>query len=1332
METLKRTLIAAALATGTFTTTPVLAADPAVIEQLVQQAQFWDARNRPDLARDAWAKVLEADRDNVRALERLVDLEARTGNAAKAAEYESRLRIKAPQSEALRQRAAGIPGTTDREATLTRAREFARAGQADEAIAAYRPLLDERGQPPRELALEYYETLAGTRDGWDTAREALRRGEAEQGPDSRYALAHARVLTYRTGTRREGISRLEAIGGRAPALRAEARTAQRNALVWLQATSADRPYFERFLAGGADPEISAKLAGLADAAKAQARATDEARRAQALRAGYDALEAGDVAEADRFFSERVRANAADADARAGLGLVRLRQQRFADAETELNRAVTQKPSLRGNLTEALGTSRYWRRVNEGRAAQQRGNWRTAASAFEGALAQKPYADPDVRRDYAVVLREMQEPAKAERVLRDGLKQAPDAAPLIGELGDLLLSQGKDAEAEKLVAAAERVKPGSLRKVQVELLRTRAAQAMEQGDRRRAETLLQQALAADAQNPWVRLDLARLYRGLGRTAEADTLLQSLVEAGDARQGDAQLAQAYALSESQRWYDTLVVLERVPLANRDAAATRLQRGAWIRYQLQRAEQAGALDEPIAAVDHLNAAIAAAGDDPEYASAIAQGWRAMGDPARAVAALRQAFARRPPGAGDSIQYAALLLELGQDAEFEAVTTSLIQSNTMTAAQRKTLEDLIVGYRIKLADRLRERGQVAEAYTQLREVVLRYPDQPRVQTALSRLFVSAGDTDKALAIANSLMRTQPEDPSIRLAAIDAALAANDRDSAARWLAEARDHNPDDPAVDRAAARLAEQRGNRAESLRLLRRAADLEDREHRDSMMPVLVLIDPDSQSGIHLPAPVRELLQDEPDSIGPLLPRAGDDGIGPSTAAPVPLRHGSYRLDGGFAAPASRAAPLPVRDGGGVALRLDERSAARAGTLRSAPSQSAPAVGEDLRRLEASVSPWMAASFASRSRRGEAGLSRLQSLEIPFDFATPEWEAGRIGVRAKPVVLDAGAVSGRNKLRYGTLALINGETDDIDQSADGVALALDYDIGELSLDIGTTPLGFPVENIVGGLRWQTRPSGSLLLSTEISRRVVTDSLLSYAGAFDPLTGRHWGGVVRTGGRVDIAYDLDRYGLYGNGAWYGLGGRNVEENTMLEFGGGLFFRVLRDARVGDVTVGLNLTSFGYEQNLRHFTLGHGGYFSPQFFTAVTVPVSWTGRYGQLSYRVDAAIGLQSFREDGAPLYPGRGSLQQELEDIAEFEPTNDIPLGYASQKNSGLGYRFGGTAQYRVSPRLSVGGVVSLDNARDYEESQLHVYLRYYFNDRDDRLDSIVVPDLQRGALP
>ncbi|MES0873818.1 cellulose biosynthesis protein BcsC [Sinimarinibacterium thermocellulolyticum] len=1335
MEALKRGLIAAAVAVGAVLPLAVDALDAAALQQLVRQAQFWETRNRPDLAREAWTRVIEADPDNVQALERLIELEARHGSAQKAAEYEARLRRLAPDSPVFQRRAQGL-GAADRETALAQARSLARSGRSAEAIAAWRPLLDAQGEPPAALAVEYYETLAGTEDGWARARDALARLSTARPEDRQAALAYARVLSYRAATRREAIRRLEALGDASSPVRAEARRALRQALLWLDAGLQDRALYERYLRSvGDDAELRAKLDGLQAAARARERAAADARRAEALRAGYEALDADALDAAELFFSNRLNTSPNEADSLAGLGLVRLRQQRFAEAENLLGRAIAARPSLRASLTEALDTSRYWRRVSEARAAQQAGQWREAARRFAAAVELRPDGDADVRAATTRALRKAGDAQQAERILREGLRRKPGDPALVGEYAELLLAQQREAELDALLAEADRRDPSMLREVRAALLRTRAARARDAGDRTAAERWLQQALAADPQSPWVRLELARLYRDMGRSVEADSLLQALSEMPVGESDDAVLVQAYALADAQRWYETLIVLERLPPSKRSVDAADLQKRAWIQYQLQRAEQAAALGEPGRAVEILNAAIAAAGRGPDHASAIAKGWQALGDPARAVAALRRAFAQRPPTPGQSIQYAALLLELNQDAEFEAVTTSLIQSGKTSSAERRELEDLIVGYRIKLADRLREQGDIAAAYTQLREVVQRYPEQPRVQSALARLFTAAGDVDQALAIGRALLRDQSEDPRAWADAIDAALAANDRETAQAWIEQARRRYPEDPAFLRAAARLAEQQGQRARSLRLLREAAALEDRARAESAAPELMLIAADGSARNGLPQPVFDLLQEGgAESVGPLLPRAGD--AGPS-AAPMPLRVQRYRLDGALGA---RATETPARPAASIRrplqLRLDHGdpdAAARPWPGRRAPRSIAPTLDETMQRLETSLGPWGAASFASRSRRGESGLSRLLAIETPFDLASQEWELGRLGLRVKPVVLDAGTVSGlRNKLRFGTLALINGESGDLDQSADGIALSLGWRIGEFAADIGTTPLGFDVESLVGGLRWQTRIGQAAQLAFEFASRPVTDSFLSYAGAYDPLTGKTWGGVVRSGGRLDYAYDLDRYGLYLNGAYYALGGRNVEENSVLELGGGLFFRLLREARHGNLTVGVNVTNFGYDKNLRHFTFGHGGYFSPQFFTTVALPLTWTGHRGRLDYRLEAAFGLQSFREDGAPLFPGRASLQQELEEIVEFEPINEIPLGYAAQKNSGLAYKFGGALQYRVNAQLSVGGLLSLDNARDYEESIAQVYLRYDFAGRSAEPGVLLLPELTRGTLP
>lgn len=1288
---------------------PALLAQGDPLTRLIEQAEFWEQRQRADLASEAWRKVLEADPRNQRALEQLLQIETQVGNRVEAERLRARLQAVAPESPVL-----ASPQVTERGVdTLAKARRLARQTLNDEAVVEYRRLFRD-GQPPPSLYLEYYETLAGTRDGWAEARRALQARATEAPADNAVALALARILTYREATRRDGIDRLERLAER-PETASAAQSAWRQALLWLEAKPADRALYDRFLLLGEDDEVREKRADIErQQQRIQAGRAAEAR-GRDVEAAYEALEQGDLADAERRFLTQLQTNPRDPDALAGIGLIRLRQSRFAEAQQKLEEAVSARPSLAPRLSEALATARFWSAVNVGRSALASDDPLRADAAFRQALAQARVVTPtaDVYADAARARVEAGRAAEAESLLQEGYRRYPDDPIIIAALARRYLQSGREAEADRLTRGGE---AAELVNVRVDLLRQRAGVARERGDPVAAERALQEALTLAPESPWVRLDLARLYRAQGREADAESLLAALQDRQGVADAEGILVQALAAAESERWGEALTILEQLPASARNADARQVQRRAWIQYQLQRSRQAIAYGDSRLALETLNAAVAAAGDDPEFTNAIAAGWQQIGDPARAISTLRAAARARTPTLDEQIQYAALLRQLDQGAEFEAVSATLLRSRSLNDRQSRDLEQLVVAHRIGLADQLRERGQIAAAYTQLREVVQRYPDDPQVQSALMRLLSAAGDHEEALVIAESLMRTPPDQPSVQLDAISAALLARDLDRADAWLRMAREEFPDDPAFLRASAQAAEQRGRRAEAARLLRLSEGLEAERLFRERVPQLRFIDPDRPEGYLIPAPIEDLLRSgRADLAGPLLPRAGEEG--PAFTLPS-----GYRLSEALTEPPANlrrpvGAPVQAEQGNRRAvasprLQLDTRYSGPASLPLGQPTGRAATPKENLARLESSLSPWVNAALSTRARRGEPGLSRLVSLELPLDWASPETRIGRLGVRIKPVVLDAGTLEGENLLRYGALSLINGETDPIDLSADGVAFAVDWTLGGLHVDLGTTPLGFLIESVTGGLHWQVQLNEALTVSVDASRRPVTDSLLAYAGAFDPLLGAAWGGVMRTGARLDLAYDLGRYGVYLNGAYFDLGGRNVEENSLLDLGGGVFYRALRSPRYGDLTVGVNLTTFGYDQNLRHFTFGHGGYFSPQFFLTVAVPLSWEGRYGALRYLAEASIGVQSFREDGAVLYPGRPTLQAELEAIAEFEPTNEaVVTGYASQKNTGLSYAFALGGEVPLTSSVLAGARLALDNARDFEESLFLAYLRYDF---------------------
>lgn len=274
-------------------------------------------------------------------------------------------------------------------------------------------------------------------------------------------------------------------------------------------------------------------------------------------------------------------------------------------------------------------------------------------------------------------------------------------------------------------------------------------------------------------------------------------------------------------------------------------------------------------------------------------------------------------------------------------------------------------------------------------------------------------------------------------------------------------------------------------------------------------------------------------------------------------------------------------------------------------------------------------------------------------------------------------------------------------------GVALAVAYEIGDIKADVGTTPLGFEVQNIVGGVTFAPKLSGTTTLKLTGERRAVADSLLSYAGTIEPFTGKRWGGVTRTGGRVMLSDDDGDVGLYGGGAYYRLEGDNVESNQQLEATVGAYIRPYKTERA-ELSVGVNLSYLNYEKNLGEFSFGHGGYFSPQNFYSVSFPVEYSGqsRSGKWSYTVGGAIGYQSYDKEAAPFFPTDSKLQTILED--EVSAGLISSAYYAAGSESGVGGNIHGGFDYAFDRQTTVGASASFDSFGDYSESSVMVYVK------------------------
>jgi hypothetical protein len=188
------------------------------------------------------------------------------------------------------------------------------------------------------------------------------------------------------------------------------------------------------------------------------------------------------------------------------------------------------------------------------------------------------------------------------------------------------------------------------------------------------------------------------------------------------------------------------------------------------------------------------------------------------------------------------------------------------------------------------------------------------------------------------------------------------------------------------------------------------------------------------------------------------------------------------------------------------------------------------------------------------------------------------------------------------------------------------------------------------------------------------------------------------------------------GYGAAHVLTGKNVVSNNRFEIGAGAYYKFVQDADMV-FTAGVSAAAMSYKRNLRYFTLGHGGYFSPQRHFSLSLPLELSGRYGRLSYKLDGAVSLQNSRENSAAIFPGDPVQQANLETAAAASAVA-APTGvtyrafYPSQSSSGLGFRLGAAGEYQFAPQWMLGGSLAVDKASSYMQTSGLIYVKYSFD--------------------
>jgi tetratricopeptide (TPR) repeat protein len=1262
------------------------AQDPAVEARLIEQGQYWQTRSNATRAAEVWQKVLLIDPAQVDALYGMGLIGVKQNKPQQAQEYLARLQALSPVPWLAVQLEQDIAlSQPQNQALLDEARRLADAGERNKATAVFRQFFNGRS-PEGSIGREYYTNLGFNGADWPEARKGFERLIRQNPDDSILALFFAKHLARREDSRVEGIKALQRLTQRVD-IAGDADQSWRMALVWIgPPDAAQAPLFEDFLRVHPDDQEIRDQLNKGRQQQASAKGSGWQQDPLVAR-GLKALDKGDTADADQAFSARLKIKADDADALGGLGVVRQQQNRLAEAEQLLTRATRQPGGARWK--SALDNVQLWGELQQARDLQSKGQTARA----QALLAQAERRDPssvDVRLTRADLQAQAGQLDAAQAGYRQVLATQRNNPQAIRGLVNVLAQSGQADEALRLLdtlSVAEQAKLGDSGRFKA-LRATQVARLAEQrGDVRAAQNALRDAVKFDPDSVWTRFDLARLYLKTDEATKARALIDDLLKTHP-NDIDALYTSALLSVEMGQWQDAQATFARIPVDRRTPDMNALADEVTMTVQINlatRMAQRGQRQEALVLLDRLQPV---ANGSPERQLTLANAYLDAGDAERGKALAQSAMAQTSaPSVDLMLQYAGLLLAAGDDVQVSSILRNA-QGQTMNTQTRKRFDDLVYQYRIRQADLLREGGDLAGAYDTLAPALAQRPGDVQAVSAFARMYTANGDTTKAFELYKPLLQRQPNDPQVLLGAADAAVKAHDYAFADKALRQFLALERYDPQTLTEAARIYQSMGKTGTATELLRKAVAIEQSEKQRFAA---------AQAG---PATT---------SSNPFA-ATGPSSLMASAAAAIPTP-AQVALAGGEPTGNPFSDAYPGQD-----LSQQPLSARRAQTVRGNPFAAASAREQQssaqraLNRILEQRSGYVSQGLSIRSNNSESGLGKMTAVETPLQINLPAGD-NRVAVQVTPVSLNAGSVKSEAGARFGG----GGSGSAGSQHEKGVGLALAFERPEegLKADIGTTPMGFKYSTVAGGVSVD-RPlndNPNLRYGLNVSRRPVTDSVTSFAGSTDERTGQSWGGVTANGGRGQISYDDQTIGGYGYGSWHKLVGNNVKSNARGEVGGGIYW-YLKNEDDTKLTAGLSAMGMSYDNDQSYFTYGHGGYFSPQNFYALGIPVMWSQRTERFSYQIKSSVGVQHFKQDGADYFPNDKGLQ-----AASGQR-------HAGESKTGIGYSLNAAGEYKLGSSLFLGANLGLDNARDYRQFSGALYLRYMFEDMTGPMELPVSP--------
>lgn len=179
-------------------------------------------------------------------------------------------------------------------------------------------------------------------------------------------------------------------------------------------------------------------------------------------------------------------------------------------------------------------------------------------------------------------------------------------------------------------------------------------------------------------------------------------------------------------------------------------------------------------------------------------------------------------------------------------------------------------------------------------------------------------------------------------------------------------------------------------------------------------------------------------------------------------------------------------------------------------------------------------------------------------------------------------------------------------------------------------------------------------------------------------------------------------------NGIWSSLSadsltGKNVEDNWRVRWMTGYYYKLINQNNER-LTVGVSNMLWHYDKDLSGYSLGQGGYYSPQEYASFALPVNWRKRTENWSWELGGSVSWSHSKTKDVMRYPLQGL-------IPDNEPGRYTDKGVmeTGSSSSGTGYTARAIVERRVTSNWFVGLGVDIQEAKDYTPSHALLYVRY-----------------------